>query len=135
VAPKGTETEFILEKLEDSGYRVKEVSNDLKKRIEYALNWAQDFKEIKETSIQLAPEERNAIEELVQTLQTEEDETKIQTEIFNISRKNNVQPSQFFKILYIILLGAKQGPRLGPYILAMGKQNVTNALKRALESH
>jgi len=95
------------------------------------LNWAQDFKEIKETAIQLTSEEKNAIEELIQTLQIEEDETKIQGAIFSIARKHSVQPSQFFKTLYTILLGANQGPRLGPYIVAMGKQNVIDALKRA----
>jgi len=136
VAPKDTETEFIAEKLRDYGYAIKEVSDDLKKRIEYALNWAQDFKEIKETVIQLTPEEKNAIKELIQTLQTEEeDETRIQSAIFNIARKHNVQPSQFFKALYTILLGVSQGPRLGPYIVAMGKQNVMDTLKRALKSH
>lgn len=137
VAPKGTETEFIVEKLRSYGYAIKEVSdNNLKKRIEYALNWAQDFKEIKETAMQLTPEEKNAVEELIQTLQTEEeDETKIQEAIFSIARKHNTQPSRFFKTLYTILLGASQGPRLGPYIVAMGKQNVIGALKRALKSH
>jgi hypothetical protein len=29
-------------------------------------------------------------------------------------------------------MGAPQGPRLGPYVLAMGKQNVVAALQRAL---
>jgi lysyl-tRNA synthetase class 1 len=136
VAPKDTETEFTTEKLRDYGYAMKEVSGDLKRRIEYALNWAQDLKEIKETAIQLAPEEKKAIEELIQTLQTiEEDETKIQGAIFSIARKQNVQPSRFFKVIYIMLLGASQGPRLGPYIIAMGKQNVIGALKRAAKSN
>lgn len=132
VAPKGKETEFIVEKLKDYGYQIEEVSDDLKRRIEYALNWAQDFKEIKETAIELTLEEKNAIKELIQTLQIEEeDETKIQGAIFSIARKHNVQPSQFFKTLYTILLGVSQGPRLGPYIVAMGKQNVIDALERA----
>jgi lysyl-tRNA synthetase class 1 len=135
VAPKGTETEFVVEKLRDYGYAIKEVSDDLKKRIEYALNWAQDSKEIKETVTQLTSEEKNAIEELIRTLQTEEDETMMQGAVFSIARKYNVQPSQFFKTLYTILLGARQGPRLGPYIVAMGKQNVIDALKRALKGH
>jgi len=136
VAPKGRESEFIVEKLRDYGYVIKEVSDDLKRRMQYALNWAQDFKEIKETAIRLTREEKNAVEELIQTLQTEEeDETKIQGAIFSIARKHNVQPSQFFKTLYMILLGVSQGPRLGPYIVAMEKQNVIDALKRALRSH
>jgi lysyl-tRNA synthetase class I len=29
-------------------------------------------------------------------------------------------------------MGAPQGPRLGPYVLAMGKQNVIAALQRVL---
>jgi lysyl-tRNA synthetase class 1 len=99
------------------------------------LNWAQDLKDIKEKAIELTSEEKKAIEELSQTLQTgEEDESNIQTAIFNSARKYNVQPSQFFRILYTILLGSKQGPRLGPYIIAMGKQNVLEALKRALKN-
>ena len=35
-------------------------------------------------------------------------------------------------MLYKILMGAPQGPRLGPYVLTMGKQNVVAALQRAL---
>ena len=58
-------------------------------------------------------------------------EEGIQSDVFNIARKNNIKPGKFFKILYKILLGVPQGPRLGPYIVAMGKENVINALKRA----
>jgi lysyl-tRNA synthetase class 1 len=143
VAPKDTETTFIVEKLRDYGYAIKEVSDDLKRRIEYALNWAQDFKEtvthitLKEQLTlkdQLTSEEKKAIEELIQVLQTEEeDETRIQGEIFSIARKHNVQPSRFFKTLYTILLGVSQGPRLGPYIIAMGKENVVNALRGTIK--
>jgi lysyl-tRNA synthetase class I len=43
-----------------------------------------------------------------------------------------LKPGAFFKTLYAILMGAQQGPRLGPYIIAMGKQNVVAALRRAL---
>jgi lysyl-tRNA synthetase class I len=32
-------------------------------------------------------------------------------------------------------MGAPQGPRLGPYVLAMGKQNVIAALKRAISKN
>jgi lysyl-tRNA synthetase class I len=43
-----------------------------------------------------------------------------------------MQPGAFFKTLYAILMGAPQGPRLGPYVIAMGKQNVIAALQRVL---
>jgi len=135
VAPKGSETEFIIEKLRDYGYVKDEVSDDLKKRIGYALNWTRDFMEIKEKAVELSNEEVTAIKELIQTLQTEADEDQIQGAIFNIARKHAIQPAKFFKILYTILLGVPEGPRLGPYIVAMERENVIDALKRAIKKH
>jgi len=134
VAPKGSETDYITQKLQEYGYlKQKEAPPDLKERIEYALNWNRDFMEIKETTIKISTKERKAIEELTQTLQTETEADQIQSAIFNIARKHDVQPSQFFKTLYTILLGTPTGPRLGPYIIAMGRQNVIDAFKRAIK--
>jgi len=133
VAPRGSETEFITEKLGDYGYKMEKDSEDLKRRIEYARNWAQDYLEIKETTIEMTAKETDALRELIQTLRVEEREDQIQSAIFNVARKHEVQPSRFFQILYTILLGVPQGPRLGPYIVAMGRQNVIRALERAIE--
>jgi lysyl-tRNA synthetase class 1 len=65
-------------------------------------------------------------------METEDEADKIQNAIFDAAKNNGVPPSNFFKTLYRILIGSPQGPRLGPYVLAMGKQNVVAALKRAL---
>jgi len=135
VAPKGSETEFIVEKLRDYGYVKEEVPDDLKKRIVYALNWTQDFMEIKESAVKLSSQEISAMKELIQALQTETDEEQIQGAVFSIARKNAIQPSKFFKTLYNILLGVPEGPRLGPYIVAMGRENVIDALKRVIKKH
>lgn len=133
VAPKGSETDYIAQKLREYGYlKEKETPSSLKERIEYALNWNRDFMEIKETTIVLGIKEREAVKELTQILQTETDADQIQGSVFNIARKHDIQPSQFFKTLYIILLSTPTGPRLGPYIVAMGRQNVIEALERAL---
>jgi len=136
IAPKGTEIDFIVEKLRDYGYlqQGQQADEDLKKRIEYALNWVRDFEEIRETAISLNEGERKAIGELIEVLKVENEGEKIQNAIFNTAKKHGLQPSGFFKTLYTILIGVPQGPRLGPYILAMGKQNVIDALERALKS-
>ena len=136
IAPKGTEIDFIVEKLGDYGYlqRGQQADKDLKKRIEYALNWVRDFEEIRETAISLNEDERKAIVELIEVLKVENEAEKIQNAIFNTAKKHGLAPSNFFKTLYTILLGVPQGPRLGPYILAMGKQNVIDALERVLKS-
>jgi len=134
MAPKECLKEFVTEKLQSYGYLQKnqQIEADLAQRIEYAFNWTQDFGEIKETTASLTSEEKNAITALIKVLETEDEADKIQNAIFNAAKTNGLKPSAFFGTLYLILLGASQGPRLGPYILAMGKQNVIAALRRAL---
>jgi lysyl-tRNA synthetase class 1 len=105
-----------------------------RRRIEYAFNWARDFEKIKEASVTLNAEDKEAIRELVKVLAVEEEADKIQNAIFNAAKKHNLPPAKLFKMIYMILLGVPQGPRLGSYILAMGKQNVIDAVNRALEN-
>ena len=132
VAPKGSEVEFIVAKLRDYGYVKEGILNDLKKRVAYALNWTEDFAEIKEKTVKLNDQEATAIRDIIQSLHSEADEKIIQGGIFNIARKNKIPPKQLFKILYTILLGVPEGPRLGPYLIAMGRPNVIDALERIL---
>jgi lysyl-tRNA synthetase class 1 len=136
MAPKECLTDFVAEKLQNYGYLQKNQSAqaDLTSRIEYALNWTRDLEEIKETPISLTQSEKNAVTTLIKVLENEDDPDKIQNSIFNAAKSNGLKPGAFFKTLYAILMGAPQGPRLGPYILAMGKQNVMAALRRALSS-
>ncbi|MCW3995528.1 MAG: lysine--tRNA ligase [Candidatus Bathyarchaeota archaeon] len=134
MAPKECLNAYVTEKLQSYGYLQKNQALDknLMQRIQFALNWIRDFEEIKETEVQLTTEEKKALTELVSKLQTEDDADKIQNAIFNAAKDNGIKPAALFKVLYQILLGATQGPRLGPYVLAMGKQNVIAALQRAL---
>jgi lysyl-tRNA synthetase class 1 len=137
MAPKGREEEFITEKLRSYGYLQKSQAFDegLKRRVEFAFNWIRDFEEIKETSISLTSEEKKALKELIEVLRVEGEAEKIQNAIFNTAKKHNLQPAGFFKTLYNILIGVPQGPKLGPYILAMGKQNVMDALIRVIKNY
>jgi lysyl-tRNA synthetase class 1 len=134
MAPEGSEVDFIIEKLQSYGYGKEGLSDDLKRRIGYALNWSKDFTEIKEKAFKLSETEKGAVKELIQVLHIKSEEEEIQGAVFNIARKYRIKPGKFFKTLYLILLGIPQGPRLGPYILAMGKESVIDALKRAVRS-
>jgi len=134
VAPKGSEKDFMVEKLRDYGYSIDKPSEDTKRRIGYALQWAEDFVEIKERAIELSSQKALAVREIIQILKVEADEDKIQGAIFGTARKHGIAPKEFFKTLYTILLGTPEGPRLGPYIIAMGRKNVIDALQRALRN-
>jgi lysyl-tRNA synthetase class 1 len=72
--------------------------------------------------------------ELATKLETNVDPDAIQNAIFNAAKGNGLKPGAFFRVLYQILMGAPQGPRLGPYVLAMGKRNVLEALERVLNN-
>jgi lysyl-tRNA synthetase class 1 len=134
MAPKGSEEEFVRGKLEAYGYLKKGqvLNEDLKRRILYASNWIKDFEEIKETAVGLSDKEKSAVEELIESLDAEDDPEKIQNAIFNVAKKHDLQAPGFFRLLYTILIGVPQGPRMGPYLLAMGKQNVVDALRRTI---
>jgi lysyl-tRNA synthetase class 1 len=133
MAPKECVNDYVAEKLQSYGYLQKNqmIDEGLAKRVDYAKNWSRDFEEIKETTVALSGEEKKAIAEFLETLNTADDPDQIQNAIFNAAKNNNLKPGAFFRVLYSVLMGAPQGPRLGPYVLAMGKQNVIAALQRA----
>ena len=136
VAPKGKERDYMIQKLREYGYLAKnqEPNSNLLKRIDYALNWVKDYaEEIKETAIELSEKEEKAIKKLIEFLKEKRTAEEVQNAIFQIARKHGIKPPNFFKILYTILLGAPKGPRLGPYIVTMGRENVIRTLKKAID--
>jgi lysyl-tRNA synthetase class 1 len=131
VAPKDFKIEFIKEKIKNYGYKKNDL-NDLERRIQYALSWVKDFEESIETFVELTLEERNGIIQLIKKLELENKPEVIQYTIFKIAKDNGIKPKIFFKKLYLILLGISSGPRLGTYIIDMGKENAIKTFKNIL---
>ncbi len=131
VAPKGSEVKFIREKLRDYGY-LEQGERGLEDRIQYALNWVRDFGEPSEKMITLTSQEAEAVEALLKALQVADCEDEYQSAVFNVAREEGMRPGRLFQILYQILLGKAQGPRFGPLVVAMGKENVVRNLEKAL---
>ena len=134
VAPKDKETEFVLERLAGYGYRVDPNDLNFQQRLEHAMNWANDVETLTTGVVEISPSERNAILELAGVINASDDESYLQNSVFTIAKKHNLQTGGFFKTLYRILIGSDSGPRLGPYILAMGRENVASALAGAARS-
>lgn len=134
IAPKEKREDFIIEQLRRYSYAKGGITGELKRRIEYAANWADDFEEITEVAVTLDKEARRAVEEVVALVNSEGTEEGLQNGIYAIARKHRILPRDFFRILYRILLGSDVGPRLGPYMAAVGKANVVQALERALST-
>jgi len=134
IAPKGKENEYALSKLEEYGYLRGDQQQDIDARLRYARNWAEDFTEITEHIPTLSGPEANAVRELIGIIRGPTSVDALQNSIFEVAKKNGIDPPEFFRMLYGMLLGSPRGPRLGPYIEAMGRENVADALERAVTS-
>ena len=75
---------------------------------------------------------RKALGELVQILESGEEIEDLQNSIYQIAKSNEIPPKDFFRILYQIILSANQGPKIGPFILDIGKTKVAKTLQTYL---
>jgi lysyl-tRNA synthetase class 1 len=131
VAPPEKWKDYVLTKLREYGYLKDAPPTQFDRLMEYAANWAKDFREIPETELDISDAQRRAIEDLISIVKSETDERTLQNSIFQVAKKYALEPPALFRLLYMILLGSPRGPRLGPYIKAMGSENVARALERA----
>ncbi|MCP8310319.1 MAG: lysine--tRNA ligase [Candidatus Methylarchaceae archaeon HK01M] len=127
IAPRKNILDYVINKLMD--YRVlKEVTEDIVQKIRLASNWAYDFKSVEKKRIVLKDNEKWALKQLAEYIKEVDDAERIQTEIFEIARRNKVDPPVLFKIVYKIVMGSDKGPRLGRYIIDIGREDVTRLL-------
>jgi len=135
LAPEEGREVFILEKLREYGYKVDGNLEDIKRRIQYAINWVEDFKEERRGEpVSLTSREREAVEHIVEELGgrlLKSDE--VQNLIYETAKAYDMAPSILFQRLYQLLFNRPYGPRLGPYIAATGQDKIRELLRRALE--
>ena len=131
VAPKGSEAGFIREKLQEYGYLERE-DQGLEDRIRYALRWVEDLGEPSVETVTLTQPDTEAVKTLLKTLRIADGEEEYQSAVFNVAREQSLRPARLFQILYQILLGRPQGPRFGPLVGAIGKENVIRELEKAV---
>jgi len=127
VRDEGKRMDYVINKLKTYG-TIKDKTDDLIRRITLAGNWVDDFGKVEKVEVDVSETERKALLALIEVIKKENDANAIQTSIFEIARRHALEPKQFFTILYRILVGAEKGPRLGPYIVDVGRENVAEIL-------
>jgi len=147
VAPKENAVEYIVKKMKSTGV-VEYLDEEFKERVKLALNWAEDseilkfrkvtvaeqigvteeIKVVKKAKVPLTEDERIAISELIDYIKVARDPEAVQNKIFETAKAHNIQPSQFFRTLYRMLIGSERGPRLGPYIIDIGVEKAAKIL-------
>jgi lysyl-tRNA synthetase, class I len=115
----------------------KEEREQIALRLRLASNWAKTYappearldinnnipkKEFQEN-------ERLALLLLLNALRKDMEEKDLQARIYEIAREMGFEPKEFFRLVYQILLNRDSGPRLGPFIMAIGKQRVISMLE------
>jgi len=132
VAPEGMERKYIMERLRQYGFLSGEASETLSRKMEYARNWFEDFESAKGEAPRLTKQEASALEDLIRTIEVEEDPEIIQSHVFEIARRRKLKPQRIFRIVYQILIGQPRGPRLGPYIIDLGRERAAEILWSAI---
>lgn len=121
----------VMKKLLDYGV-IKNPSKEIEKWIELAGNYSDEFDQQEKTEIELDEITRKALQELTSALDSEEEIEDIQNAIYQIAKSNDVQPRDFFKTLYQIILGTSRGPKIGPFISDIGRRKVAKTISEYL---
>ena len=124
---KENRNERVMKKLIDYGV-IKKPESEIEKLIDIAGNFADEFNEQEKTQVDIDESAKKALKILVDELDTEEEPEDIQNTIYQIAKSNEVQPKDFFKILYQIILGTSRGPKIGPFISDIGRKEVAKTL-------
>jgi len=135
ILPEQNQLNFTLNKLKEIGH-IKTITPELKteieKRLFYGKNWSEKFSKKEEVKSEVTDKEKDAIKKLIEIIETENDGEKLQYKIFEVAKASGMKPFEFFKLMYKIILNSERGPRLGPYIIERGKNEVIEKLKEAI---
>tara|TARA_B100000579_G_C22418462_1_gene659678 strand:- start:48 stop:671 length:624 start_codon:yes stop_codon:yes gene_type:complete len=109
---------------------------EIDKLIQFAINYYIDFVLPKKQYIKINDENKKIFEDILETLNNINNSSsseEIQTLIYEIGKKHNFSNLRdYFKLIYQVLLGQQQGPRLGSFIKLYGIKKTCNLLEKVL---
>jgi lysyl-tRNA synthetase class 1 len=123
--------ERVIEKLIE--YRtIKEEKDDIKDLIKLAGKYSDTFLETKIPAAELEIDDstKAALKQLVKLLKENDKIEDLQNSIYSIAKENQVQPKDFFRIIYRIIISGPRGPKLGRFIEDIGKKKVADDISR-----
>jgi len=125
-------------------YYDKEIKNAADKeriaqRAKCALNWLEkyapdEFRFIvqEKSQAKLNSKEKNALNDLAKKLKEKEwTDADLHEEIYILSKNHDLEPKDFFKMAYLVLINKEKGPRLASFILEIGRKKVASLLENA----
>lgn len=122
-------SEFYRERLEKAKYWVENYGKEYQVNLLGAKNT--------EFYATLNDDEKSWVKKTLELLEKDyESSDDLMTELYSVVKYLNLEPAElkkvqkrYFEILYNLLLGTKQGPKLGIFLLAVGKNKLNELLK------
>ena len=103
----------------------KETHEYIDSMLGYAINYFQDFIKPKKKYKIPNEQEIKLLKLLLENLKTVNNTAEdIQNTVYKISKDNNIPLKEWFQSLYEILLGTKEGPRIGTFIKLYGVKKI-----------
>ena len=124
---KEDRTNRVNKKLIDY-HAIKETSQQIDNLITLAGNFADEFDISEKIEIEIDSTTKKALSELTSLLSDDKEIEDIQNAIYQIAKGNDIEPRDFFKVLYQIILSTTRGPKIGPFIMDIGRKNVAEKL-------
>ena len=132
--------EDAVKSMEKTGHYSKEMHDKIFERMHRAKIWLKKYapeeakfelqKEVPDGII-LEANEKEALHEIAKMLMINDySEKTLFEEFYNISNKLGLKPQDFFRAAYKVLLNKERGPKLAPFVLALGKEKVARMLER-----
>jgi len=132
--------EDAIKCLEKTGHYDKKSHDAIFKRIKEAKTWLEKYapEDVKFTvqdevpkDLQLSDEQKEALSLVVKALKKNKwTEKTLFEEFYKICEKVGIKNTDFFKAAYNVLLNKDRGPKLAPFILALGKEKVIELFEK-----
>ena len=75
--------------------------------------------------LELSSKEKEALHLLVESLKKKDwEQNELLNEFYSICKKIDIKNTDFFRVAYNVLLNKDRGPKLAPFILALGKEKI-----------
>ncbi|MBW2995901.1 lysine--tRNA ligase [Candidatus Woesearchaeota archaeon] len=122
-----------LKKAAEAFYVKKEDKEKLELRLNCALNWLEkyapdDFKfsvqEKVPKNIKIDDRQRKALNKVAALLDKKLSDEELHNRFYEICTNLGLEPRDFFKAAYLVLVNKEKGPRLAHFILTIGKDKV-----------
>jgi lysyl-tRNA synthetase class 1 len=143
IFPQGKEEE-AMELFRSTGHLPGKVSAEekeqIKARLSYARVWAQfhapeqyriRLLEKPPAGMKLSAGQKESLKELAGILEKGVNQEELHSIFWEIAKSHGLGPQEFFKAVYTVLIGKDSGPKLAPFILAVGQKKIAGLLRQA----